>query len=75
MKIKNQVADALPSNITTAEFGKAMAQLNLDGIPEHKRAEAIRDHLMRIMADSIIDKQKSQEIHISRILRQREQAK
>lgn len=74
MKIKNQQADALPSNMTPAELGQAMSQLNLSGVPEHKRAEAIRDHFMRIMADSIYDREVAQEIHISRILRQREQS-
>ena len=74
MKIKNAQADALPSNLTLPEFGNAMAQLNLNGVPSHKRADAIKDHLMRIMADSITDRQTAQEIHISRILRQREQS-
>jgi hypothetical protein len=74
MKIKNQQADALPSNVTPAELGQAMSQLNLSGVPAHKRAEAIKDHFMRIVADSIYDKEVAQEIHISRILRQREQS-
>ena len=31
--------------------------------------EAIKDHLMRVMADTIKDKEKAQEIHISRLLK------
>lgn len=72
MKIKNNEGDALESNITLAEFGSAMKQLNLADVPPHKRAEAIQDHLMKIMADTISDKEKAQEIHISRILKARQ---
>jgi len=71
MKIKNQEADALESNMTLAEFGNAMRQINFDGVPAHKRPAAIMDHLMKIMATAITDKEKAQEIHISRILHQR----
>ena len=69
MKIKNQEADALETNITIHDFGKAMAQLNLDGVPEHNRPKAIMDHLMRVMADTIKDKEQAQVIHISRLMR------
>lgn len=68
MKIKNKRAEAHESNITLVEFGNAMKQLNLDGVPDHKRAEAIQDHLMKIMADSIRDKEVAEQLHISRIL-------
>ena len=68
MKIKNQEGDALDSNMSLAEFGNAMKQLNLNDVPHHKRPQAIIDHLMRIMGDAVIDKEKAQEIHISRIL-------
>ena len=72
MKIKNTQAEALPSNITPQELGKAMAQLDLSAIPEHRRPEAIMDHLMRIMADSIQDQKEAQIIHMSRIMRQKD---
>lgn len=72
MKIKNTQAEALPSNITPQELGKAMAQLDLSSIPEHRRSEAIMDHLMRIMADSIQDQKEAQIIHMSRIMRQKD---
>ena len=71
MKITNKQADALESNLTTTEFGKAMSELDLESIPEHKRKKAVMDRLMQIMAKSIKDKFKAQEIHISRILRNR----
>jgi len=69
MKIRNQVADAIPSNMSLVEFGKAMSQVNLDGVPPEKKAQAIKDHFARVMADSIHDRQLAQELHISRILR------
>ena len=71
MKISNRQAEALPSNLTTDELGKAMAQLDLSFVPPNKRQAAVMDHLMRVMADAIHDKDKAQEIHLSRILRQR----
>ena len=69
MKIKNQEADALETNITVHDFGKAMSQLNLDGVPEHNRSKTIMDHLMKVMADTIKDKEQAQIIHISRLMR------
>ena len=71
MKVKNVQKDALESNITVAEFGSAMKQLDLESIPKERAAEAIKDHLMKIVGDTIKDKQKAQEIHISRILRRK----
>lgn len=70
MLIKNRQRDALPSNITPHQLGQAMQQLDLSTVPPHKRAQAIKDHLMRIVADSIHDRQTAFEIHASRILRQ-----
>ena len=71
MKITNRQAEALDSNMTTSELGKAMSQVDLSAVPPHKRKSAIMDHFMRVMADAIHDKDKAQEIHVSRILRQR----
>ena len=72
MKIVNRQKDAIPSRMNLAEFGNAMRQLNLDGVPEHKHPQAIMDHLMKIMADSVTDREKSQEIHISRLLKRKQ---
>ena len=69
MLIRNRQRDTLPSNLTTEQLGQAMSQLDLSGVPPEKRPAAIRDHLMRIMADSIHDKQTAFEIHASRLLR------
>lgn len=71
MKIKNVRKDALESNITVSELGNAMSQLDLKSVPKDRAAEAIKDHLMKVMADTIKDKEKAQEIHISRILKKR----
>lgn len=71
MKVKNVQADALPTNLTTVEFGKAMSQLDLSSVPKQRRPKAVMDHMMKIMADSLIDKRKAEEIHISRILHNR----
>lgn len=69
MRVRNRQAEALTSSITPEELGKAMSQLDLSGVPPHKRALAIRDHLMRIMADTIHDRDVAVEIHASRHLR------
>lgn len=69
MTVKNIQAEALKTNMSLHEFGEAMKQCNLDGVPEHKRTEAIFDHLMKVMAHTVTDKEKAQEIHISRILK------
>ena len=71
MKVTNRQAEALPSNLTTDELGKAMSQLDLSSVPPNKRQAAVMDHLMRVMADAIHDKDKAQEIHLSRIRHQR----
>ena len=72
MKIVNKQKDAIPSRMSLSEFGDAMGQLDLSSVPKHNHSKAIMDHLMRVMADSISDKEKAQEIHISRLLKQRQ---
>jgi hypothetical protein len=72
MLIRNRQTDALPSSITPTQLAQAMQQLDLSAIPEHKRPQAIRDHLMRIMADTIHDRTTAFEIHASRLLRQKQ---
>lgn len=71
MKIKNIQKDALESNLTLDQFGSAMKQVNLSGVSTERIGEAIKDHLMHIMADTIKDKEKAQEIHISRLLKRK----
>lgn len=71
MTVKNIQADALKTSMSLQEFGNAMKQLNLNGVPKEKHTAAIMDHLMHIMAETVHDKEKAQEIHISRILHQR----
>lgn len=46
-----------------------MAQLDLSGIPNHKRRAAIMDHFFRIMEEKIHDRDKAEEIRASRVLR------
>ena len=72
MKVSNKQAEAIPSRMNIQEFGDAMKQLDLSSVPKHKHSQAIMDHLMRIMADSITDREKAQEIHISRILKRKQ---
>lgn len=69
MKVINRQAQALKSSMTPEELGKAMSQLNLNDIPKERRAEAIRDHLARIAADVIHDREKASEIRSGLILK------
>ena len=55
--------------MTPEELVKAISQLNLNEIPAHRRAEAIRDHLARIAADVIHDREKASEIRSGLILK------
>lgn len=66
--IKNHEKDRLPSNMTLQDFAKAMSQLDLDSIPQHKRHAAVLEHLMRIMENEINDRSLAKEIKYSRML-------
>lgn len=55
MKVINRQKEAIPAALSLQEFGKAMAQLDLSGIPKDKRPAAIADHLGRIMAETVTD--------------------
>tara|TARA_B100000902_G_C26819085_1_gene673002 strand:+ start:496 stop:651 length:156 start_codon:yes stop_codon:yes gene_type:complete len=46
-----------------------MNELSLDGVPEHRKQEAIMDHFFKVMADSIHDKGVANEIKGSRVLK------
>jgi hypothetical protein len=68
MKVRNVQADAIPSTLTKEELGRAMSQLDLDAIPPHKRPQAVMDHLMAVMSDTIQDQQTASEIRLARLL-------
>lgn len=70
MTVKNIQANALETHLSLHAFGKEMKQLNLNGVPKERRSAAIMDHLMKIIANSVHNKEKAQEIHISRLLHQ-----
>lgn len=68
MTVRNLEAERLSSNINIQELGQAMAKIDLKSIPAEKRQSAVMDQLMRVMADSITDRDKAHEIEISRLL-------
>jgi len=56
MLVKNLQKDALKSSITPEQFGKAMSELDLSDVPEHRKQEAVMDHVAKIMAGTIHDR-------------------
>lgn len=48
-----------------------MSQLDLSAVAPEKRADAIKDHLMRIMAATIHDRATAVEITAARLYRQK----
>lgn len=71
MKITNRQADAHPSNITVLQLGRAMAQLDLAGVPPERRASAILDHLGRIMSETVTDPGTRRQLALARLARAR----
>jgi len=69
MKIRNNEADRLNSTITLPQFADAMKALDLSSVPQEKRAKAIMDHLMLVMASTVTDRSKAAEIIGARLLR------
>lgn len=67
--VRNRMAEALPASITPEQLGQAMAQLDLSAIPPEKRQAAVIDHLLRVMGDTIQDRQYATVIHAARIVR------
>lgn len=55
MLIKNPQKEAHPSTLTPDAFARAMQRLDLSSVPPENRGSAIREHMTRIMAGSIID--------------------
>ena len=58
MTVRNLANEHLESTITKEQLGEAMAKLDLNSIPPEKRASAVMDHLMRIMSETITDRDK-----------------
>lgn len=52
----------LPSTLSLPELGKAMKQLDLTSIPPQHRGKAIREHLTKIMADTVTDPDAKQKL-------------
>lgn len=67
--IRNRQAEAIPSNVTLVDFGKAMSKLDLAGVPPHKRASAIIDHLGKIMSETATDPAARTDLLCARLLR------
>lgn len=45
----------LESKMTLDQLGKAMSELDLANIPDANKPRAIREHLTKIMAETIVD--------------------
>lgn len=60
--------EKIESTINLSEFGKSMAQLDLKGVPSHKKQNAVIDHLMKIMSETVENPITRAEIRISRKL-------
>ena len=69
MNVRNRQKDAIPATITVEQLGKAMAQLDLSNIPEHKRYEAIMEHLGRIASETAARPSDRQKLMTARLLR------
>ncbi len=59
----------LKSSITTEQFGKAMAELDLTNVPDHRRQAAVMDHVAKIMAGTIHDREVAIELTAARLMR------
>ena len=68
MHVHNREKDALRTSLTLNQFGQAMAQLDLEGVPPEKRVSAIMNHLARIMSATVHDRDAALEIEASRQL-------
>jgi len=52
----------IDSNLTLHQLGKAMKQLDLSSIPDANKPKAIREHLTKIMADTVTDADAKQKL-------------
>lgn len=68
MQVINRQKDAFTASLTLQDFGKAMAQLDLSSVPKEKRAHAVMDHLMKIEAATIHNREAAMEITAARLM-------
>ena len=66
--VTNWEKDRIKSKIGVIDFAKAMHQMDRSSIPKDKMVQATIDHLMRVIADNIDDKEKADEIMWSKVL-------
>jgi len=52
----------LPSTLSLHQLGHAMKQLDLSNIPDANKPKAIREHLTKIMADTVTDTDAKQKL-------------
>lgn len=52
----------IDSNLTLHQLGHAMKQLDLSDIPDANKPKAIREHLTKIMADTVTDTDAKQKL-------------
>ena len=71
MKVRNAQKDAIPAHISLEQLGTAMAQLDLQNIPPHKRHEAIMEHLGRIASETAALPSDRRKLMTARLLRAR----
>lgn len=62
MQIRNREKERLNSSIGLKEFGEAMASLDLQSIPPHKRPMALMEHFLKIQAQTIHDRDFAEEL-------------
>ena len=55
----------LDSKMTLDQLGEAMSELDLANIPERNKDKAIREHLTKIMAETILDPNKRAELEVA----------
>jgi len=69
MKKSNPKATPIQSEATIHQFAHAMSQQDLSSVPPHKRASAIFDHFITVMAQSTPDPTTKAELLLSQRLR------
>ena len=55
----------LDSKMSLDQLGKAMSELDLANIPARNKGKAIREHLTKIMAETILDPDKRAELEVA----------
>ena len=65
---KSDISDGghtLASTMSLQEFGQAMAQMSKDGVPASRMRYAVRAHMLKIMAQTMVDKPLGEQIAVS----------